>query len=268
MGKHAARRQTDDNAELPVGRLLFPLSVVRSSPEDSRSAGTRMLTADTDLDVLMHALIGDQARSAPVAGRAESTCQVEAQLADVLRSVGLSDPRSAQAVESAPGDHHRGEAGAGAGPAGNDSSERVVRGWLRLLVRSDDTERDTPRRSTDHAALTPRDDVRRHDEPSDRGQAVAPRQSSVRRPFVASRLTQWVCGLRGHDEMLSFDSGRLFLRCTSCGHESPGWTPGERRLIVKWHTARRPANVAQFPEAGRVWILPHHAPVASSRKRA
>jgi len=263
MGQHAARRQKDDDAELPVGRLLFPLSVVtRSTAEERRSENTRALTADTDLGVLMHALIGGDERSPQVTGRAESTRDVDAQLADVLKSVGLSNSSSARAVDSSTG-HDEDEIVAGVEPRGNDSGDRGVRGWLRLLGRSDGTQREESRGPIDHG-----DSIRHDDVPSHRDPALAPVRPAMRRPFIASRFTQWVCALRGHDQMMSFESGRLFLRCTSCGHESPGWTPGERRLIVKWHTARRPASVAQFPEVGRAWILPHHAAVASGRRRA
>ena len=31
------------------------------------------------------------------------------------------------------------------------------------------------------------------------------------------------CGLHGHDNMLQFEHDRMFLKCVSCGHESPGW---------------------------------------------
>jgi hypothetical protein len=37
-----------------------------------------------------------------------------------------------------------------------------------------------------------------------------------------------VCGLHGHDPMLQFERGRMFLRCTSCGHETPGWETADR----------------------------------------
>ena len=33
-----------------------------------------------------------------------------------------------------------------------------------------------------------------------------------------------VCGLQGHDPLLQVESGRMFLRCTTCGYETPGWT--------------------------------------------
>jgi hypothetical protein len=41
-------------------------------------------------------------------------------------------------------------------------------------------------------------------------------------------LASAVCGLTGHDPILQVDRERLFLRCTSCGHESPGWTTSGR----------------------------------------
>jgi hypothetical protein len=33
-----------------------------------------------------------------------------------------------------------------------------------------------------------------------------------------------VCGFQGHDPLLQVEGGRMFLRCTTCGHETPGWT--------------------------------------------
>ena len=40
---------------------------------------------------------------------------------------------------------------------------------------------------------------------------------------AASRLSQVLCGLRGHDSVLHFEGNRVMMRCTSCGHDSPGW---------------------------------------------
>jgi hypothetical protein len=34
---------------------------------------------------------------------------------------------------------------------------------------------------------------------------------------------QSLCALHGHDSILQYERNRIFLRCTSCGHESPGW---------------------------------------------
>ena len=44
---------------------------------------------------------------------------------------------------------------------------------------------------------------------------------------LVGRLTHAIrkalCGLRGHDSVLHFEGKRVMLRCTSCGHDSPGW---------------------------------------------
>ena len=37
------------------------------------------------------------------------------------------------------------------------------------------------------------------------------------------RVGQLFCGLRGHDSVLHFESNRVNMRCTSCGHDTPGW---------------------------------------------
>jgi hypothetical protein len=38
-----------------------------------------------------------------------------------------------------------------------------------------------------------------------------------------ARFGQLICGLRGHDSVLHFEGNRVMMRCTSCGHDSPGW---------------------------------------------
>jgi len=46
------------------------------------------------------------------------------------------------------------------------------------------------------------------------------------RGIVASalaRVQQGLCGLHGHDALLQYERNRIYLRCTSCGHETPGW---------------------------------------------
>ncbi len=40
---------------------------------------------------------------------------------------------------------------------------------------------------------------------------------------VMDRVRQAWCGLHGHDTLLQFEQERMFLRCVSCGHETPGW---------------------------------------------
>jgi hypothetical protein len=43
-------------------------------------------------------------------------------------------------------------------------------------------------------------------------------------PAVFDRVRQMVCSLHGHDNLLQFGQDRMFLKCVSCGHESPGWS--------------------------------------------
>jgi hypothetical protein len=40
---------------------------------------------------------------------------------------------------------------------------------------------------------------------------------------LAARLGQVLCGLHGHDSVLHFEGNRVMMRCTSCGHDTPGW---------------------------------------------
>ena len=40
---------------------------------------------------------------------------------------------------------------------------------------------------------------------------------------AVSRVGQLFCGLRGHDTVLHFEGKRVMMRCTSCGHDTPGW---------------------------------------------
>ena len=40
---------------------------------------------------------------------------------------------------------------------------------------------------------------------------------------MAARVGQLLCGLRGHDAVLHFEGNRVMMRCTSCGHDTPGW---------------------------------------------
>ena len=44
---------------------------------------------------------------------------------------------------------------------------------------------------------------------------------AVMRAF--GRLGQLICGARGHDSVLHFEGKRIMMRCTSCGHDTPGW---------------------------------------------
>jgi hypothetical protein len=66
---------------------------------------------------------------------------------------------------------------------------------------------------------------------------------------VLDRLGQLLCGMQGHEHMLQSAEGRLFLRCVTCGHESPGWDVPTRVRAAKISEAR--ARVAP-PRARRV----------------
>jgi hypothetical protein len=53
------------------------------------------------------------------------------------------------------------------------------------------------------------------------------------------RVRQAFCGLHGHDVLLQFAQDRMFLKCVSCGHESPGWELNEPRPIASGHSDER-----------------------------
>jgi hypothetical protein len=58
---------------------------------------------------------------------------------------------------------------------------------------------------------------------------------------VASRLSQLICGLSGHQLLLNAEPGRLSLKCMSCPYETPGWAIKEKAHDVRSH--RQPAPV-------------------------
>lgn len=67
---------------------------------------------------------------------------------------------------------------------------------------------------------------------------------------VLLMFRQFVCGLHGHDSLLHFETGRLSMQCTTCGHETPGWdlkaAPQLRREPVE-----RKARVLRLPIVGQ-----------------
>jgi hypothetical protein len=64
---------------------------------------------------------------------------------------------------------------------------------------------------------------------------------------VFDRLRQAICGLHGHDTLLQFEQERMFLRCTSCGHETPGWELNETPPIATAFGEARPRVMARAP---------------------
>ena len=69
---------------------------------------------------------------------------------------------------------------------------------------------------------------------------------------VIDRLRQLYCGLHGHDTLLQFEQDRMFLRCVSCGHETPGWELGP--LIRVFFVA------GQIPDALPAETINHTGP--------
>ncbi len=43
-----------------------------------------------------------------------------------------------------------------------------------------------------------------------------------------------LCGLHGHDTLLHFEHNRMYLRCASCGHETPGWKLNDHRPRLRF----------------------------------
>jgi hypothetical protein len=50
---------------------------------------------------------------------------------------------------------------------------------------------------------------------------------------VASRLSQIICGLSGHQLLLNAEPGRLSLKCMSCPYETPGWVIKEKSYDLR-----------------------------------
>lgn len=61
---------------------------------------------------------------------------------------------------------------------------------------------------------------------------------------LVTRMRHFMCGLHGHDALLHFETGRLSMRCTSCGYETPGWDlkagPAEPEISSKARVLRLP----------------------------
>ena len=56
-------------------------------------------------------------------------------------------------------------------------------------------------------------------------------------------LKQLLCALRGHEEYLQFEKNRVYLHCVACGHNSPGWTVGERQPVLRFASRRGKGSV-------------------------
>jgi Zn ribbon nucleic-acid-binding protein len=70
---------------------------------------------------------------------------------------------------------------------------------------------------------------------------------------VLNQVRQTFCGMHGHDSLVQFERDRMFLRCVSCGHESPGWALDKTPPTVKTRDdARRPALSPQLVGVRRI----------------
>jgi hypothetical protein len=67
--------------------------------------------------------------------------------------------------------------------------------------------------------------------------------------LALARVQQGLCGLHGHDALLHYERNRMYLRCVSCGYESPGWEVARgvatARLRAKGHGAAADLVVAR-----------------------
>ena len=93
-------------------------------------------------------------------------------------------------------------------------------------------------------------------EDGDKSGPVAANEAPDISTVVLERLGQIVCGIHGHDNLIQFEQYRMFLKCASCGHETPGWKLPNRRPVAKVSDAGRrepvTARVAGVGDVKRV----------------
>jgi hypothetical protein len=65
--------------------------------------------------------------------------------------------------------------------------------------------------------------------------------------WVWKRVQQAICRLHGHDALLQFDRNRMFLRCASCGYETPGWEVNQHEPRLRFHGEGHRSTVARRP---------------------
>jgi len=71
-------------------------------------------------------------------------------------------------------------------------------------------------------------------------------QDDGRAAGVWDRVRQAMCGLHGHDRLVHFERDRMFLRCVSCGHETPGWELRGTRPVGRTRTEERARPLPQL----------------------
>jgi hypothetical protein len=71
---------------------------------------------------------------------------------------------------------------------------------------------------------------------------------------VLGRMRQAMCALHGHDSLLQFEQERMFLKCVSCGYETPGWELNETppTVSVRGDARRHALASRQLVSARRI----------------
>ncbi len=62
--------------------------------------------------------------------------------------------------------------------------------------------------------------------------------------WILKTIQSALCGLHGHDSVLQYERTRMFLRCTSCGHETPGWEVAPNATMMSRRLEARPVRPA------------------------
>ncbi len=247
MGRRSLKRPATSAIQQPTDTPSRLDSASADNREPMVPDAPRTLNADTNLDELMHALVGTGAATATMTDlRSDRTSEVERRLADVILAVGLDSSESRPVVTTQTSASANATLSASTSRLFADRpspSDKASRWWRRVWPGVGPAARPS-------AAPT--------DEPT-LPQATDRRSAP---PIAPSRLARLLCGLSGHDHLLTVEDERVFLRCMSCGHESPGWNRGDHRPVVKWARARRPTAIADFARARRSWLMPRTRPVA------
>ncbi len=90
-------------------------------------------------------------------------------------------------------------------------------------------------------------------------QPVTAVETAPGKPFsrIWKQVQSMLCGLHGHDSLLHFDQNRIYLRCASCGYETPGWELDEKRPRIRFRG-----------DARRQYLSSKHAVIEGTRRIA
>ena len=83
----------------------------------------------------------------------------------------------------------------------------------------------------------------------------APPRSLLERFF--GYLGQLACRLRGHDMLPQFNSNRLYLKCMSCGQETPGWQLAGAHPVTRFRGDERRHMAERLPLTTYPEVSPH-----------